>query len=59
MLKRIILTLIITWLYCSAWIWLEKITEGSVTDRKADNIIMLLFVPIIFIATDVIAKWLN
>ncbi len=59
MLKRIILTLIITYFYCCLWIWLEKAIEGTSTNRTVDNIIMLLFIPIIYIATGTIIKWLN
>ena len=51
MLIRLILTLIITWAYCGIWIWLEKTIEGQVRNSVVDNIIMLLFIPIIYMAT--------
>ena len=53
---RIILTFIITWLYCVAWMWLEKTIEGQITNSTVDNVIMVLFIPIIYMATDVIVK---
>lgn len=49
--KRIIATCIITLCYCAVWMLLELIIDGQVLNRKIDNIIMLLFIPIIFIAT--------
>ena len=51
MIQRIILTLMITYLYCNLWILLERIIDGKVIHRTVDDIIMLLFVPIIYIAT--------
>ena len=51
MMKRIFLTLAITYGYCLIWMILEKILYGEVTDRFVDNIIIFLFIPIIYIAT--------
>ena len=51
MIKRIFLTLTITYGYCLIWMILEKILYGEVTDRFVDNIIIFLFIPIIYIAT--------
>jgi hypothetical protein len=53
---RVLITLIITWMYCNIWMILEKIIDGQVTDRLVDNIIMLLFIPIIYLATKSIVK---
>lgn len=56
MIQRFALTLMITYLYCNVWILLERILYGQVTNRIVDNIMMLLFVPIIYIATGAIIK---
>lgn len=48
---RFMVTLIITCFYCMVWIGLELMIDGVVTDRIVDNIIMLLFMPVIYIAT--------
>lgn len=53
---RLLITLLITWIYCAIWVWLEKIIDGSITNRIVDNIIIMLFVPIIYIATDTMVK---
>lgn len=53
---RICLTLFITLAYCYAWSWLEKLIDGCIVNRTVDNIMMLLFMPIMFIATDVLIK---
>lgn len=53
---RLLLTLLITWIYCCIWIWLEKMIDGYTANRIVDNIIMMLFVPIIYIATDSMIK---
>ncbi len=53
---RFLITLIITWMYCNVWMVLEKIIDGQVTNRLVDNIIMLLFIPIIYLATKSIVK---
>lgn len=45
---RIVLTLVITLIYSGIWMLLEKVIDGEVVNRTVDNIIMLLFIPIIF-----------
>jgi len=56
LIMRIGLTLIITFLYCSIWCYIEKRITGCIINSTVDNIMMLLFIPIIFIATDVMIK---
>ena len=53
---RVCLTVFITFIYCCVWMMLEKIIDGCIVDSLVDNIIMLLFIPIIFISTDVFVK---
>lgn len=55
-LKRIVLTLFITLLYCWAWMYLDNMIYGVIENRLVDNIMMVLFIPFIFIATDVLIK---
>ena len=43
-------TLMWTLSYSTGWVLLEFIVEGKITDRPVDNIIMLLFIPMIFVA---------
>ena len=43
-------TLMWTLFYSGKWVLLEFIVEGKITDRPVDNIIMLLFIPMIFVA---------
>lgn len=50
-IKRLYLTIFITLIYCEIWMLLEKFIEGNVTNSIVDNIIMLLFIPVIYIAT--------
>ena len=52
MRNRIIKTLLITWLYCIIWILLEFVIYGNVENSIVDNIIMLLFIPVIYKATN-------
>ena len=49
--KRIILTLLIALIYCLIWQVLELILYGEVQYKKIDDIIMLLFIPVIYLAT--------
>ena len=51
-LERIVLTLFIIWLYGWVWMYLENMFYGSIENRPVDNIMMILFTPFIFIATD-------
>lgn len=50
-IRKIALTTGIMTIYCYVWQWLELVIDGKIVNRKVDNIIMLLFVPIIWIAT--------
>ena len=43
-------TLMWTTIYSGGWVLLEFLIEGKITDRPVDNIIMLLFIPMIFVA---------
>ena len=47
---RIILTFIVTYIICIVWQKLELILYGAIQNREVDNIIMLIFIPIIYIA---------
>lgn len=49
--KRIVLTLLITTIYCYVWMGLELLLYGRIENRTVDNIVMLLFVPVIYLAT--------
>lgn len=51
-LERIVLTLFIIWLYGWVWMYLENMIYGAIENRPVDNIMMILFTPFIFIATD-------
>lgn len=51
-LERIVLTLFIIWLYGWVWMYLENMIYGVITNSLVDNIMMILFTPFIFIATD-------
>lgn len=53
---RFCLTSNIILMYCLIWQILEFVIDGRITNRKVDNIIMLLFTPMIWIATDKIIK---
>ena len=55
-MKRIFLTLIITYGYCLVWMILEKILYGEVINRSVDNIIIFLFIPVIYVATKYFVK---
>lgn len=50
-LKRIIITGFITLGYSIVWMLLELLIEGQIRDSIVDNIIMGLFIPVIYIAT--------
>ncbi len=47
MAQKILLTCIITFIYCMIWSWLEQTLYGEVQGRVVDDIMMLLFIPII------------
>lgn len=50
-LKRIVMTCIIMNCYCLIWMTLEFVINGKISDDIIDNIMMLSFMPIIFIST--------
>lgn len=50
-IKRIFTTCIFIFFYCVVWMLLELIIDGQIVNKIIDNIIILLFVPIIFMAT--------
>ena len=49
---RLLCTLGITSIYGSLWMLIEKLILGQVQDNPVDNIIMLLFVPVIWLASN-------
>jgi len=51
-MKKVIKTCCIALAYCLVWMALELLIYGQVTSRIVDDIIMLLFVPIIWKAMD-------
>lgn len=53
---RVLLTFVIFYFYVDVWMWLEKMIDGCVTDRLVDDIMMLLFIPIIYISTGFLIK---
>lgn len=50
-MKRIIETFLIACIYCVVWEALEIILYGKKQYRTVDDIMMLLFIPVIYIAT--------
>ena len=50
LLERIILTFLITGIYSIIWMILELTLYGRVQNIEVDNIIMFLFMPIIYLA---------
>jgi len=50
-LKRFIITGFITLGYSIVWMLLELLIKGQIRDNIVDNIIMGLFIPVIYIAT--------
>ena len=55
-IKRVFITSIVAFIYCVLWMLLEKIIDGQIADRLVDNIMMLLFIPIIFYSTKNVIK---
>ena len=51
-LERIALTLFITFIYSWTWVYLENIIYGTIENRPVGIVMMILFTPFIFIATD-------
>lgn len=52
MAKKILLTCVITLVYCFIWMGLEKALYGEVQGRIVDDIMMLLFIPVIWKAVE-------
>lgn len=50
-LKRFIITGFITLGYSIVWMLLELLIKGQIRDNIVDNIIMGLFIPVIYIST--------
>ena len=48
---RMLYTLLISCIFCITWIGLEKLITGQIQDRVVDNVIMVLFIPVIWLAT--------
>ena len=55
-LERIVLTLFIILLYGWVCMYSENVIYGFIENRLVDNIMMVLFIPFIFIATDKLIK---
>lgn len=55
-IRRVLLTFMMVIGYSVTWMILELLLDGEIVDRPVDSIIMLLFVPIIYIATGPILK---
>lgn len=55
-IKRIFFTLSISLLYCVMWEIFLKIFHGEIQHRVVDDIIMLLFMPVIYMATECFIK---
>ena len=47
-MERIIKTLFVVWIYCIVWMLLEKILYGQIEYRIVDDIMMILFSPMIY-----------
>lgn len=48
---RLLCTLLISYILCILWIGLEKLITGQIQDSIVDNVIMILFIPVIWLAT--------
>lgn len=55
-IKRIFTTCVLIFFCCVVWMLLELIIDGQIVNKIIDNIIILLFVPIIFTATKYIIQ---
>lgn len=53
-LLELVLTFLITTCYCSLWQLIEIAIDGHTTNRLVDNIIMIMLIPIFYIAS----KWI-
>ena len=47
-MKHFLKTIIITWLFGGAWILLEWLIDGAITDRLVDNIMLCIFAVIVY-----------
>ena len=57
---QIIWTSMITYIYCLIWVTLEVSIYGSIQIRLVDDIMMLLFIPPIWISVNALfEKYLN
>ena len=50
--KQVLRTCFIAFLYMTLWIGLEYVIEGQITDSLVDNLVMLSFIPTIWIAVN-------
>ena len=50
--KKILLVFAITLVYCLIWFGLEIIIYGQIESRIVDDIMMLLFIPVIWKAVE-------
>lgn len=51
-MNRILKTLCWIIIYCSSWQIIKLALDGCITNRPVDNIIMLLFIPMIYKAME-------
>jgi len=56
---RLLLTLLITYAYCIIWVLLEYFFFGGVENRGIDNIMMTLFIPVIYLATEPLMRMIH
>lgn len=52
MAKKILLVCAVVLVYCLIWFGLEKIIYGQIEPRIVDDIMMLLFIPVIWKAVE-------
>ena len=45
---KICKTIILTFVICTIWLLLEYVIYGEIEDRIVDNIMMVLFIPVIY-----------
>lgn len=51
-LVKVSKTLCLSLIYCVVWILLEVLMNGMIVDRPIDNMMMLLFLPVIYKAVE-------
>ena len=49
---QIVFTMVWTLFYCLLWIALEWVVYGKVQNSLVDNVIMVMFIPVIWLAMD-------